>query len=135
MITEKGNIFSNAQALVASGAENSTNVIDTEVAGSNIGAGTPIWVYCRVNTLFTAASSSTMIVSLQNSATSGGTYTSIFVGPTLTVGQLVKGFDLCTIPLPVDNLRYLKMVYTQGVGSGWTAGNVDALLTLNAPLN
>ena len=135
MVTERGNIFSDAQALTASGAENSTNVIDTEVASSNIGAGTPIWVYCRVNTAFTAASSSTMIVSLQNCATSGGTYTSIFVGPTLTVGQLVKGLDLCTIPLPVDNLRYLKMVYTQGVGSGWTAGKVDALLTHNAPLN
>ena len=135
MITEKGNIFSDAQALTASGAENSTNVVDTEVAASNIGGGTPVWLYCRVNTTFTAASSSTMIVALQNCATSGGTYTSLLIGPTLTVGQLVKGLDLMTVPLPVDNLRYLKLIYTQGVGSGWTAGKVDALLTHNAPLN
>lgn len=126
-------VFSDAQALTASGAENSTNTLDTEAAGSNIGPGTPLWLYCRVNTAFTAANSSTMIVSLQNSATSGGTYTNILVSPTYTVGQLAKGFDMLTAPLPNENLRYLKVVYTQAVGSGWTAGNVDALLTSQAP--
>lgn len=128
-------VFSDAQALVASGAENSTNVLDTEFASSNLGGGTPIWLVCRVNTQMTSATSATLIVSLTSSATSNGTYTSDAISRTWTVGQLVKGLDLLTIPLPADHLRYLKVVYTQAVGSGWSAGNVDALLTLNVPRN
>lgn len=127
--------FSDAQAITASGASNSTNTIDTEVASSNLGGGTPVWVYCRVNTAFTDATSSTMIVTLESSATSGGTYTKVLVSPTYTVGQLVKGFDLLTVPLQVDHLRYLKLVYTNGVGSGNTAGKIDAFLTTAAPRN
>ena len=127
--------FSDAQALTGSGAENSTNVIDLESTTPNIGAGTPIWLYCRVNTTFTSATSQTLIVALQNSTASGGTYVSIAISPTYTVGQLVKGLDLLTIPVPVDNIRYLKVLYTNAVGSGFTAGNVDAFLSLNAPRN
>ena len=127
--------FSDAQAITASGTTNSTNVLDTEVAASNIGGGTPLWLYCRVNTAFTCDTSGTLIVALQNCATSGGTYTSILISPTYTVGTLAKGLDLLTAPLPVDNLRYLKLLFTNGVGSGFTAGKIDAFLTLSAPRN
>lgn len=135
MVTDRGLIFSNAQTMTGSADEASTNVVDTEVAGSNLGAGTPIWLVARVNTAYTCDTSGTMIVSLQTCATSGGTYANIAVSATYTVGQLVKGFDALTIPLPVDNLRYLRVYYDKGVGSGFAAGAMDAFLTLNAPLN
>jgi hypothetical protein len=137
MVTEKGWIFSNAQAITTSGATNGTNVVDTEFAASNLGGGTPLWLVVRVNTLFVevTSGSETLDVQLQTSATSGGTYTKIASGFLFSGRECVKGLDLLTCPLPVDNLRYLKVVYTTTTGSGWSAGNVDAFLTLNAPRN
>lgn len=132
MVIDKG-VFSDAQAMTGSASEASTDVLDTEVAGSNIGAGTPIWCVCKVNTAYTCDTSGTLIAALQNCATSGGTYTNIAISATYTVGQLVKGFDALVIPMPSDNLRYLRMYYTKGVGSGFAAGKMDAFLTLNAP--
>ena len=137
MVTEKALIFSNAQAITTSGATNSTNTIDTEVAASNLGGGTVLWLVVRVNTTFVeiVSGSETLDVQLQNSATSGGTYVKIASGYLFSGRECVKGLDLLTTPLPVDNLRYLKVVYTTTTGSGWTAGNVDAFITLNAPKN
>jgi hypothetical protein len=135
MFTDKG-IFSNAQTLAASSAENSTNTLDTEVASSNLGAGTPIWLVVRVNTTFTNASAGgTETVSLQSSAASASGFAANLTGPTVTVGVMVKGLDLLTVPLPADHLRYLKVVYTPASCSGWTAGAVDAFLTTASPLN
>lgn len=127
-------VFSNAQALTSSTLEASTNVLDTEVAASNIGAGTPIWLVTRVNTAF-SGTSGTFVVSLQNATASGGTWVTIAISATFTTAQLAAGFDLMTQPLPVDNLRYLRMAYTQATGTGYTAGSVDSFLTLNAPRN
>ena len=126
-------VFSDAQVATSSAAFASTNVLDTEVAASNIGGGTPLWLICRVNTTFTSLGTS-FIASLENATASGGTFVTIAISATYTLGQLVKGFDLLTIPLPVDNLRYLRMMYTP-TGTGASAGNIDALLTLNAPRN
>jgi hypothetical protein len=133
MLTDKW-IFSNAQTSTASTVENSTNVIDTENTDSNLGAGTALWLVCRVNTLF-AGTSGTFVVKLQHCATSGGTYLDLLVSPSYTTTQLVKGFDLLTVPLPVENMRYLKLTYTQATGSGYTAGKIDAYLAPSAPRN
>lgn len=125
--------FSDAQAQTASTVEYSTNVLDTEFADSNLGGGTPIWLVCRVNTTF-SGTSGTFIVALQEGSVSG-TFVNKIVSPTYTTALLVKGFDLLTIPLPVDHLRYLRIGYTPATGSGYTAGKLDAFLTLNAPRN
>ena len=137
MVTEKALIFSNAQALTLSGVVASTNVVDTEVAASNIGGGTVLWLVVRINTTMVeiVSGSETLDATLQHSATSGGTYTTIARGFLYSGRECVKGLDLLTIPLAVDNLRYLRVAFTTTTGSGWTAGNVDAFLTLNAPKN
>lgn len=137
MLTEKALIFSNAQAITTSSTTNSTNTIDLEFAAPNVGGGTPLWLICRVNTLFVeiVSGSETFDVQLQNSATSGGTYVRIAGGYLFSGRELLKGLDLLTIPLPVDCLRYLKVVYTTTTGSGWTAGNVDSFIALTAPKN
>jgi len=124
-------VFSDAQAQTASTVEYSTNTLDTEVANSDLGGGTPIWLVCRVNTTF-AGTSGTMVVALQDGSVSG-TLNDKIISQTFTTVLLAKGFDLLTIPLPVDHLRYLRMRYTPATGSGYTAGKIDAFLTLNAP--
>ena len=131
MIIDKA-VFSDAQAQTASTVEYSTNVYDTEVANSNIGAGTPIWLVCKVNTTF-SGTSGTMVVALQHCATSGGTYADLLISVTHTTALLAKGYDCLTTPLPSENLRYLRMRYTPATGSGYTAGKFDAFLTTNAP--
>ncbi|HET6453497.1 MAG TPA: hypothetical protein VFI02_03755, partial [Armatimonadota bacterium] len=66
--------FSDAQTVTATASVAATNILDTEVADSNVGSGTPIWVVCRVSTVFNG--SGTVLVTLQDCATSGGTYVS-----------------------------------------------------------
>jgi hypothetical protein len=132
MIHDYKNIFSDAQAITASTTTDSTNVIDTEKAASNIGPGTPIWLHVKVNTTCTCATSSTMTVALQSCATSGGTYVTLLLSPTYTVGTLVKGYNALVASLPQTNLRYLKVLYTCAVGSGNTAGAFDAFLAPGA---
>ena len=126
--------FSDAQTSTSSTVFNSTNTLDTEATDSNLGAGTPIWLVTRVNTAF-AGTSGTYIVKLQHCATSGGTYLDLLVSATYTTTQLVKGFDLMTVPLPVEHQRYLKLTYTQATGTGYPTGKIDAFLTTQAPRN
>jgi hypothetical protein len=133
MVIDGNLVFSDAQALTASADENSTNVIDTEKASANLGAGTPIWLVVRVNTTFACATSVTYSAQLTASTDSGGTYHTVLVGETYTVGEIVKGLDLLTVPIAIDHARYLKILYDHTTGSGCTAGKVDAYLTLNAP--
>jgi hypothetical protein len=135
VITDKM-IFSNAQAVTTSGATNSTNTLDVgETANPNAGAGTPIWCYVMVNTTFSpcTGTTATFDAALQQCATSGGTFEQIAQGFAFSNGEIVKGLNLMTHPLPAKHKRYLKVVYTTTTGSGWIAGNIDALLTLNAP--
>ena len=133
MVLDKAQ-FSDAQALTSSSSEAATDIIDCQYVGSaNLGKGTPIWLVAKVNTAFTADTSGTLIVGLKDCATSGGTYAVIAQSATYTVGQLVKGFDALTIPLPARTREFLQVYYTKGVSSGFTTGKMDAFLTLNAP--
>jgi Bbp16 len=128
-------VFSDAQAVTASGATASTNVLDTEVASSNLGAGTPIWLVCRVNTTFVVCTGTTCTfdAALQDCATSGGTYTQIAQGFAYSTAEILKGLDLLTTPLPAVHKRYLKLVYTVATGSGFNSGAIEAFLTTAAP--
>lgn len=139
--------FSDAQAITASTATDSTNVLDLGLAstGSDVGSGTPIWVVGRVNTTFVDAAPSaanTWRVALQHSASEGSGFVDVFAGPAANKvssiaanNDMTKGADLLTQPLPTDLLRYLKVQITPAAASGPSAGKIDAFLTLNAPLN
>jgi hypothetical protein len=137
-------VFSDAQSIAGSAAVLATNIIDTEVATSNIGGGTPVWLVVRVNTALgqtTSAVTSAIGVNLLNGATSGAVTLTLLSGAVVSIAtttsltaNLGKGTDLLTIPLPVDNLRYLRTQY-QVTGSGFNAGNIDAYLTTAAPRN
>ena len=134
MMIDKG-IFSTRQAITLSGTTTGTNVVDTEVANSNQGAGTPIWLVVQVSTSLVGATgtANTMAASLQDCATSGGTYTTIVTGYAFSVAEVLKGINLLSIPLPAKHKRYLGVIYTTGTGSGWLSGNVNAFLSTVAP--
>ena len=77
MISDAQLEFSSAQAVTAAAA--STNVIDFE-AVRDIGSGNPLYIYTIVTTTMTDTSSnSQVVVSLQGSATAGGTYAPLVV--------------------------------------------------------
>ena len=131
MIMDYNAQFSDAQSAVTTASISSTNVLDTEVADSNVGSGTPIWVVCRVGTAFSG--SGVLTVALQDCATSGGTYVTRLTTATLSLLECdAVGDDLLVTPLPSEHQRYLKLLYTNTHNSG-AAGAIDAYLCLNDP--
>ena len=130
--------FADAQAITASTATDSTNVLDFEVAStkSDIGVGTPMWLVCRINTTFTDSSAASQAqVTLQHSAASASAFVQAAQGHLYSVGDLIKGQDMLTQALPADLKQHLKVVWTPTSSSGYNAGKIDAYLTTNAPLN
>lgn len=127
-------VFSDAQAITLSGNTTGTNILDMEFADPNLGAGTPLWLWCRVGTTLVevTSGSDTLQGILYDCATSGGTWTQLLAGFAFSGRECVKGLDLLTTPLPRKHKRYLRLLYATATGSGWSAGNIDAFLTLNA---
>lgn len=117
-------IFSDAQAETTAAAHDSTNIIDTEIANSNLGEGSQLKLYVKVNTTFTSGGSATMIVALQSSA-DNSTYVSEAISRTWAVADMTAGTDLLCINIPREHRRYLKLVYTIGTAA-MTAGAIDA---------
>lgn len=131
MIMDYNLVLSDGQSIVTTASIDSTNTLDTEVANSNLGSGTPIWVICRVSTAFTG--SGTLAVVFKDCATSGGTYVSRFTTVAYSLGETdAFGDDLLVMPLPQEHQRYIKLTYTNGHNSA-AAGAVDAYLALNDP--
>jgi hypothetical protein len=132
MIIDYNNIISDAQECLSTAT--STNIIDTEVAASNIGAGTPIWLHVKVNTAFAIATSTSTggYYQFQECATSGGTYLTKLSTTDQSSGVYVAGYDILTIPLPNENLRYIRGRWVSS-GASCSAGKIDAFLTFGAP--
>ena len=134
MIMDNNLIFSDAQVppTPLSADFVSTNVLDTEVATSNIGAGTPLWVVVKMNDKQTGTTAETLAIELRDCTTSGGTYATIAEGKTFSGGEFVNAPTLLAIPIPATSRRYLQINYDGNVGLVWT-GTVDAYIALNAP--
>jgi len=137
MILDSKLEFSDAQAICLSIATStdSTNVLDLQVADPNIGAGTPIWLIVRVNTLF-APTLATLLVEPRDAdgANSLSLATAIMFSKTFSgsLDELEAGDILISMPLPANIRRYMKILYTTA-GSTLTAGKLDAFLSLTAP--
>jgi len=129
MILDYNAQFSDAQTLVAASLIfPATYDIDCESGVSDLGAGTPIWVVCKVNTV--CAGLATISVALQDSA-AGSTYVTRYTTYAYSLGQVdAVGNTLLSMPLPADHARYLRLLYT--ITTSATAGAVDAFLC-NAP--
>jgi len=134
-------IFSEDQALTTTGSANSTNIVDLgagydafgSAASANPGqAAKPLWLNVRVGTAFASAGSATLTVALQHCATVGGTYTQANIAtPAIGKASLVAGYNILSVPLPVNLNRYLKLVYTVGTAD-MTAGTVNAWIGMDS---
>ncbi len=126
--------FSSDQELPGTvGSNDSTNVLDLQNADPNIGAGTPIWLICRVTAGFSPSTAVNLYVEVKD-ASDGSTYAVIHRSPLFqgSTGALDKGDPLLYSPLPAFLRRWLKLTYITA-GTSLTAGKVDAFLTLAAP--
>ena len=131
MIMDDNLLFSDGQTL-ASVDFASTNVLDTEVALSNIGPGTPLWVVVKMNDKQTGTTAETIQVQLQDCTTSGGTYATIAAGKTFSGGEFTTAPTLFAQPIPANSRRYLRINYDVNASIQWT-GTADAYIALNAP--
>ena len=120
--------FSDAQAETTQAAHDSDNVLNMNIADANLGAGTPKWVVAEVSTLFESGGAATLACELQDSATVGGTYTTLAGGQVHVLATLVKGFKLLVIPLPAEHLQFVKLIYTIA-SADMTAGAINAYIT------
>jgi hypothetical protein len=134
MIMDNNLLFSDGQTppTPLSADFNSTNTLDTEVALSNIGAGTPLWVIVKMNDKQTGSTGETLQVALQDCTTSGGTFATIAAGKVYSGGEFTTAPTLLAVPIPALSRRYLRILYDGNVGLVWT-GTVDAYIALNAP--
>ncbi len=147
------NEFSDAQALTATAI--STNVYDlfsVRKGGSStasdispntridIGAGNnnDIWLVITVNTTFTTGTSATLIATLETADDAGLTTNATVLatsGAALGAASLTKGTQLIAVQIPAALYRrYIGIRYTVGVGT-FTAGAVDAYLTIDPQIN
>lgn len=110
----------------------STNTLDTEVADSYLGAGTPLWVVVQMADKQTGTTGETLSVELQDCATSGGTYAAIVEGRSFSGGEFATAPTLLAVPIPANHKRYLKLSYDCSAGLVWT-GTVNAYISLHAP--
>jgi len=123
-------IFSADQALTTTAV--GTNVIDTGVADRSSGAGTPVYLMCRVGST-ALASGTSVTLSLQHSDAAGSGYTDAIVTPAIVTASLTAGAWLLQCPLPTivagERLkRYLGVNYT--ISGTYDAGTVDCWLDL-----
>jgi hypothetical protein len=110
----------------------STYTLDTEVAGANQGAGTPLWVVVKMLNIQTGTTGETLAALLQDCTTSGGTFATILAGRSFSGGEFANAPTLLAAPLPAHHRRYLKVTYDCSSGLVWTGG-VDAYIAINAP--
>jgi len=101
--------FSDNQTLTGTpGATDSSNVLDLQNADPNIGAGTPIWLICRVTTEFAPTTSVNLYVEVRD-ASDGSTYSVIHRSPLFqgSSGTLDASDPILYSPLPAFLRRWL----------------------------
>lgn len=135
MVLDNENLFSDEQAITASGATASTNVLDLGATGTTaynavqlrrrLGRG-PIPFYLQVTEAF-AGALTTMSFTVQagDAEGFGGTNQTVYATPAIAKADLVVGYQLPFKVLPRDiKYRYLRLLYTTD-GTA-TAGKVTA---------
>lgn len=133
MIIDAQLLFSDSQDLTG-GASNSTNLIDTGVAGGRgLGVGEPLYIWVNVEVALTGASV-TCVVNLQGDSTTTITPDAteqLFIIPALAAAGKVYIARLQPTS-DVLALRYLRLAYVPtGGAASLSTGTVSAGITTN----
>lgn len=140
--------FSDAQALTAVGTTASTNIVMVRTGADawgtaliqDPGESGRLWLTVSVNTVFTNGATGTLAIAVQGAPSSAtgsfATIMTLLAATTLctpsAVAPNVAGTRLIRMPLPADPVAtydHFRLLYTIA-GSAFTAGNVDAYITL-----
>ena len=125
-------IFSNAQAVTATGDTASTNVYDTGTPYNNAQdaenalSNENLWINVFVNTQVAGVGSSTAAV-LQTSP-DNSTWTDVLSGSLYPPAQLTAGTNIMQVQPPTGTQRYWRIAYRVS-GAVLTAGKFDAYMS------
>ena len=125
MILDSQEVFSDAQAVTATGDTASTNILDTG-ATQDEGIGEDVYLVVQVDTTATSGGSNTTAAVLQTSA-DNSTWVDAVVGPAIAVASLTAGTQLLRVRLPIGLRRYIRVAYRLATAT-LTAGKFDAFL-------
>jgi hypothetical protein len=137
MLTDSGNLLSEAQAVTASAI--STYVYDTHSASIGgltrdiSGQDCPIWLNFTITESFATATSVTFSLESDDN-TSLSSATVHYTSAAIAIATLVAGYSFSVQVPPGQYQRYVGARYTIG-GSSATAGKITALLTDGVPLH
>lgn len=123
-------MFSDGQAVTATGDDASTNIYDTGGANGQGDAGQTgenLWVNVLVNTTATSGGSATVQAVFQDSA-DNSSYADVVAGPSVAVANVTAGTVLLQVQPPVGTRRYWRVVYRIGTAV-LTAGKFDAYIS------
>lgn len=139
MIIDERTEFCDATALNTGGAGtyNLGDIIDTGGDGMD-GNSEDLYLVISVDTTATSGGSATGQFKLVSDATTtiatDGSATEHFATPAIAVATLVAGYQVCAIQLPRGTYeRYLAVQQVTAVAA-FTAGKVNAYLTLTPPV-
>jgi len=118
-------VFSDAQAITVSAA--SAFTLNFGLVNPNIGEGTPLIIRFVVEEAFTTGTS--IVIALQDGATSTPTNTLLETDVILTAEIAAKGAYIPEIRIPDHHAQYLRLYYT--VVGTYDHGKLTAYVTLN----
>ncbi len=124
MILDKRWIFSDNDTVTET--DDCQNIVDTQIADANQGAGHKFHIVVDVHTLFAGGTS--MAAALQDCATVDGSWRTLVSSGVVLTAALVAGYRLLDCILPTIHLRFLKILYT--VVGTMNAGTVEAYAAL-----
>lgn len=129
--------LSDAQAITKSTRTASTNFIDLGAASLYVGAGTPLYLNVRVNTLFAGGGATGSLTThlMDGAHTSGVCSGTTLLSKTISNSLLTAGKWIMRVAIPVEGyMRFLRLRYVNSQGTTeYTAGKVDAWISGATP--
>ena len=132
MLIDSQNLFSDQQAVTATGGTASSNVIDLGVSRDIGGAAIErLMLLCQVAVAFASGGAATLQVQVQtapdNGAGAPGSWVTLMQSDAIAVASLTAGYRFLPGPLPGGTQRFLRLNYVVGTAV-MTAGKLTAAL-------
>lgn len=132
MILDNQTVFSNAQAVTATGDTPSTNSYDNGPANSGIGYS-DLWLIIKTVAAVTSGGAATVQVVLQDSADNASFADVMTLTPALALAALTANKMLAAVRFPGVLRRYTRVVYRVGTAV-LTAGTFSAFPVFDTDL-
>lgn len=133
MIIDNETLFSNDQAITATGSTASEDVYDFGMTSPTVN-DSKLFLWAQVTTSFASSGAPTMVIQCETDADAAFSDTAILLRSTdaLAKATLVAGY-MINLPLPIHRLeRYMRVMYVVSTAV-YTAGKISAGLVLGAP--